>query len=72
MLPISAEDQASLSNHLTESARLLRKYTEPEKLKDFESREVEVRNQIVELVAPKIGEFFYQNQEKNGQGTSEK
>lgn len=59
MLPIPPEEKAMLDYHLTESARILRQYTEPEKQKDFESIEVEVRSQILEIVGPTIGEFFF-------------
>lgn len=72
MLPMPPEKQALLEHHLTESARLMREYTEPEKLKDFESIEVEVRNQVIEVVAPTIGEFFSQKEEKKTPGRSEK
>ena len=37
MLNIPQEDQAILDEHIRESARILRKYTDPEKLKDFET-----------------------------------
>lgn len=66
------EKATVLKEHLTELARLMREHTEPEKLKDFESIEVEVRDQILELVAPAIGEFFLQKEGKNAQGTSER
>ena len=67
MLSIPQEDQAILDEHIRETARILRKYTEPEKLKDFETIEVEVRKQIIEEVAPKVGEFFFQKEEKKHQ-----
>lgn len=66
-----AEEKALLNYHLTESARLMRKYTEAEKLKNFESIEVEVRNQMQSVVAPTIGEFFYRKEEQNAQGINE-
>lgn len=66
------EKEALLKEHLTELARLMREHTETEKLEDLESMEVEVRDQILELVAPVIGEFFLQKEEKNAQGTSER
>jgi hypothetical protein len=72
MLPIPPEEKALLKQHLTESARILRKYTEPEKQKDFGSIEVEVRTQMLEIVGPTMGEFFFQKGEKNGLETSEK
>ena len=71
MLPMPPEAKALLDYHLTESARILREYTELEKQKDFESIEVEVRKQMLELVGPTIGEFFFQKAEKNGLETSE-
>jgi hypothetical protein len=72
MLPMSPEEKALLNYHLTESARILREYTELEKQKDFESIEVEVRKQMLEIVGPTIGEFFFQKEEKKGLETSEK
>ena len=72
MLPIPPEDKALLDHHLTESARILREYTEPEKQQDFESIEVEVRSQMLEMVGPTIAEFFFQKEEKKGLETSEK
>jgi hypothetical protein len=72
MLPIPPAEKALLNQYLTESARILYKYTEPEKQQDFESIEVEVRNQILEVVGPTIGEFFFLKKVKNGLETSEK
>lgn len=59
MLNIPPEDQAQLNEALTEAARILRKYTETEKLQDFEMIEIEVREQLIEVVAPQIAEFFF-------------
>ena len=64
MLPIPPEEKALLKQHLTESARILRKYTEPEKQKDFGSIEVEVRTQMLEIVGPTMGEFFFRRGKK--------
>lgn len=72
LLPMPPEEKALLNYHLTESARILREYTEPEKQKDFESIEVEVRTQMLEVVGPTMGEFFFQKEVKNGLATSEK
>ncbi len=71
MLPISPEDHALLNYHIIELAYLMHKYTEPDKLKDFESIEVELRNQLQSVVAPTIGEFFCLKEEKNAPGISE-
>lgn len=59
MLFIPPDDKALLVHHITESARLMRKYTEPEKLTKFESMEIEIRDQMLDLVGPTIGEFFF-------------
>jgi hypothetical protein len=72
MLPMPPEEKALLNQYLTESARILYKYTEPEKQQDFESIEVEVRTQMLEIVGPTIGEFFFPKKVKNGLETSEK
>jgi hypothetical protein len=43
MLNIPPEEKAQVEIYLTETARILRKYTEPEKLNSFESIELELR-----------------------------
>jgi hypothetical protein len=58
MLKMTDEDHAKLKTHINETAALLRKYTEPEKLATFESIELELREQMLNVVAPQIGEFF--------------
>jgi len=58
MRPLSPDQKAELQSHLQAVARILYHQTEPEKLKTFESIEVEVREQILQEVAPQIGEFF--------------
>jgi len=60
MEKLSPEAQTQLQEHLEAVASLLYAHTEPEKLKDFESIEWEVRTQILQQVAPRIGEFFSQ------------
>jgi hypothetical protein len=72
MLNIPPEEKAQLDIHLVETAKILRKYTEIDKLNDFESIEIEVRNQMIEVVSPKIGEFFCQKEQKNSQERPEK
>jgi hypothetical protein len=72
MLNISPEDQAKLDECIKETAQILRKYTDSKKLDSFESIEVEVRNQMLEVVSPRIGEFFFRqgenkSREKKGQ-----
>jgi hypothetical protein len=72
MLNIPPEEKAQVEIYLTETARILRKYTEPEKLNSFESIELELRNQMMEVVGPIIGEFFFQKEPKNSQEKREK
>jgi hypothetical protein len=72
MLNIPSEEKSQLDTYLTEAAKILRKYTEAEKLNDFESIELEVRKQMMEVVSPKIGEFFCHPKEKTRQERLEK
>lgn len=60
MLKMLPEVKAEMKAHLEAVARILRQHTEPEKLQDFESIEIEVRKQVQEEVTPRIGEFFFQ------------
>lgn len=72
MRPIPPEVQAQINKYIEELAGYMMEYTEPDKLEDFESIEVEVRNQIQEMIAPKIGEFFFLREGQENQGSSEK
>ncbi len=72
MLNIPPEEKSQLDTYLTEAAKILRKYTEAEKLNDFESIELEVRKQMMEVVSPQIGEFFCLPKEKTRQERLEK
>lgn len=58
MQPLSPEEQAVLEEHLRQAATILKNHTEPEKLKDFESLEVELREQLLNQVNPTIAEVF--------------
>ncbi len=58
MLELSPEDQEVLEQSLRQAAIILKKYTDPNKLKDFESIEVELRHQVVTIVSPTLAEFF--------------
>jgi hypothetical protein len=58
MSQMPPEEQVKLEHHLRETAKILYKYTNSDKLKDFESIETEVREQMMERVGPFIGEFF--------------
>ena len=72
MLNIPLEKKAQLENYLTEAAKILREYTETEKLNDFETIELEVRKQMIEVVSPHIGAFFCLPKEKTRQERLEK
>jgi len=61
------EAQAQLEQHLEAAAQLLYNHTDPDKLKDFESIEWEVRAQLLQEVAPRIGEFFSQPEDATGE-----
>jgi hypothetical protein len=58
MHPLSLEDQAALDEHLKQAATILKKYTEPEKLNNFEVLEVELRDQLLSQVNPTIAGVF--------------
>ena len=68
---LSPEAQAQLQEHLEAAASILYAHTEAEKLKDFESIEWEVRSQILQQVAPRIGEFFSQQVDNTGAANSD-
>jgi len=58
MSQIPDQEQAKLEYYLRETAKILYKYTDSDKLKDFESIEREVREKMMERVGPEIGSFF--------------
>jgi hypothetical protein len=62
MRPLPSDIQAQLDSHLQAIAQILYDHTETEKLQDFESIEVEVREQLLMKVSPPIGEFFSQTE----------
>ena len=72
MRSIPPEVQARMNEHIERLAGYMMEYTEPDKLEEFESIEVEVRNQIQEMVAPKIGEFFFREEGKKEEEKNEK
>jgi hypothetical protein len=63
MSDLSPETQRQLDFHLQQVARILYEQTEAEKLETFESIEWEVREQLLNQVAPAIGNFFSQKVE---------
>ena len=59
MKKLSPQAELELEKHLTQVAQILYQHTESEKLQGFETIEWELRNQLLEKVAPKLGEFFF-------------
>ena len=59
MKKLSPQAEQELKKHLTQVAEILYQHTESEKLQDFETIEWELRNQLLEKVAPQLGEFFF-------------
>ncbi|MEA5619459.1 hypothetical protein VB711_16655 [Cronbergia sp. UHCC 0137] len=64
MIELSPEKQQELDEHILAVSWILYEQTEAEKLKTFEGREWEVREQILKKVTPQIGEFFSEGGEK--------
>ncbi|MBC6479182.1 MAG: hypothetical protein GDA56_16880 [Hormoscilla sp. GM7CHS1pb] len=52
------EENQKLEYHLKELSKLLYADTPPEALKDFESRELAVREHLFRTVGPVLGNFF--------------
>ena len=65
MKKLSPEVEQKLKQHLIQVAQILYQHTESEKLQDFETIEWELRNQLLEKVAPQIGEFFFSRRERS-------
>ena len=59
MIELSPEKQQELDEHILAISRILYEHTEIENLKTFETIEWELREQVLEKVTPKIGEFFF-------------
>ena len=58
------QELEQIKYHFSEGARLLVKNTSPEKLKDFDSIEMIVREYLLEIIAPLIASFFLPSQLK--------
>ena len=54
MKKLSPQAEQELKKHLTQVAEILYQHTESEKLQDFEIIEWELRNQLLEKVAPPL------------------
>jgi hypothetical protein len=55
---MTPEEQQKIKINLQEIANILYKNTPGEKLQDFESVELSVREHLIEIVAPEISGFF--------------
>lgn len=60
---MTPEQRQKLKINLQEIADIFYQNTPPENLQSFESIELTVREQIVEIVAPEISSFFFTQQE---------
>ena len=56
---MTPKETRELNKHLEAAAAILFKNTPPEKLQDFESLELALREQLTKHVNPTFGLFFY-------------
>ena len=68
---MTPEQRQKLKINLQEIADIFYQNTPPENLQSFESIELTVREQIVEIVAPEISGFFFTQQEELLRGEKE-
>lgn len=68
---MSPKEIIELNKHLEVAAAILFKNTSSEKLQDFESLELALRDQLMEHVNPIFGHFFYAAAPKRTQEGSE-
>jgi hypothetical protein len=71
MKALSVEVKAKLEEHLIAVSQILYEHTESADLESFESIEREVRAQLLETVAPRVGEFFCQKEGDEEEENSE-
>lgn len=69
---MTPEEQALVDQKLKEIAEVLYSNTPNEELTTFETIELSVRDHLLETVAPKIGEFFFVQQQEQVQEEREK
>ena len=69
---MTPEEQMKVDRKLKEIAEILYNNTPNEELATFETIELSVREQLLETVAPKIGEFFSTQQQEQTQEEKEK
>lgn len=64
MMNLSPEENQEVKDHLKAVARILYQRTSKEELLTFEDIEITLRDEIQELVAPEIAQFFFQKSVK--------
>jgi Trp operon repressor len=69
---MTPDEQQKLKEHIKGISEILVKNTPQENLKDFESIELAIREQILKEVSPEIGSFFLQRQHRPKQEELEK
>jgi hypothetical protein len=69
---VTPKETRELNKHLEAAAAILFKNTPREKLQDFESLELALRDQLTKHVHPTFGHFFYAAAPKQVQEESEK
>ena len=69
---MTPEEQATVNQKLKEVAEILYKNTSDQELASFESIELSVREHLLETVAPRIGEFFFIQQQEQVREEKEK
>jgi Trp operon repressor len=71
-MTFTPEEQEKLKKHIRSISEILVKNTPQEKLKDFESIELAIRDHILKEVSPEIGSFFLSVQQEQEQEELEK
>ena len=61
---MTPEEQSTVDRKLKEVAEILYNNTSDEELNTFETIELSVREHLLKTVAPKIGEFFFIQQQE--------
>jgi hypothetical protein len=69
---MTPEQQTIVNQKLKEIAEILYNNTPDEELNTFETIELSVRDHLLKTVAPKIGEFFFIQQQEQAQEGREK
>lgn len=68
---MNREQEKALKEHIQEIAKILYQETSPEQLKDLETIEATVRQQMTEYVSPEIGIFLSKKRQEQVLGEAE-